>query len=93
MLRTCDTEVHPARVNALEHFFGGSSVALRDADLLESVRPSGTRECKGFYLALQDFAQLGCYFIGADHRTQPDNTMPRPGRSGQKRCHFCTDIL
>jgi hypothetical protein len=34
VLRTRDSELHPSRVNALKHFFGRSSVALRDAKLL-----------------------------------------------------------
>ena len=58
MLRTRDSEVHPSRVNALKHFFGRSSVALRDAELLERFRPPCTRDCKGFYVEFQDFTQL-----------------------------------
>ena len=49
---TRDSEVHPSRVNAVKHFFGRSSVALRDAELLERFRPPCTRDCKGFYVAL-----------------------------------------
>jgi len=51
VLRTRDSEVHPSRVNALIHFFGRSSVALRDAELLERFRPPCTWHCKGFYVA------------------------------------------
>ena len=41
VLSTGDSEVHPSRVHALKHFFGRSSVALRDAELLErSAHPA-----------------------------------------------------
>src|ERR1700739_4543291 len=76
VLRTCDSEVHPSRVNAVKHFFGRSSVALRDAELLECFRPSCTRDCKGFYVECQDFTQLAGHFIRAYHRTQLDDAMP-----------------
>ena len=39
VLRTRDSELHPSRVHALKHFFGRSSLALRDAELLERFRP------------------------------------------------------
>src|ERR1700733_9583156 len=52
VLRTPDSEVHPSRVNALKHFFGRSSVALRDAELLERFGPRCPRDRKGFYLEL-----------------------------------------
>jgi hypothetical protein len=58
VLRTRDSEVHPSRVNALTHFFGSSSVALRNAELLERFRPPCTWDCKGFYVECQDFTQL-----------------------------------
>ena len=75
VLRTRDSEVHPSRVDALKHFFGRSSVALRDAELLERFRPPCTRDCKGFYVERQDFTQLCGHFIRAYHRTQLDDTM------------------
>ena len=76
MLRTRDSKVHPSRVNALIHFFGRPSVALRDAELLERIRPGGTRECEGFYIEFQDFTQLCGHFIRAYHRTEFDDALP-----------------
>ena len=76
VLRARDSEVHASRVNALKHFFGGSSVALRDAELLERFRPASTRECKGFHVESEDFTQLSGYFIRAYHRPQLDEAMP-----------------
>ena len=70
VFRTRDSEVHPSRVNALKHFFGRSSVALRDAELLERFRPPCTWDRKGFYVECQDFTQLSGHFIRAYHRTQ-----------------------
>jgi hypothetical protein len=32
VLRTLDSEVHPSCIHGLEHFFGRSGVALRDAE-------------------------------------------------------------
>src|SRR5579859_6264962 len=76
VFRATDSEAHPSRVNALKHFFGRSSVALRDAELLERFRPPCTRDCKGFYVEFQDFTQLSGHFIRAYHRTQFDDAMP-----------------
>ena len=76
VFRTRDSEVHPSRVNALKHFFGRSSVALRDAELLERFRPPCARNRKGFYVECQDFTQLFGHFIRAYHRTQLDDAMP-----------------
>ena len=76
VLRTRDSEVHPSRVHAFKHFFGRSSVALRDAELLERFRPPCTRDGKGFYVAFEDFTQLFRHFIRAYHRTELDNAMP-----------------
>jgi len=76
VLRTPDSEVHPSRVNALKHLFGRSSVAFRDAELLERFRPLCTRDCKGLYVERQDFTQLSGHFIRAYHRTQLDDAMP-----------------
>src|SRR5579863_9469951 len=76
LLRTRDSEGHPSRVNAVKHFFGGSSVALRDAELFERCRPPCTRDCKGFYVEFEDFTQLSSHFIRAYHRTQLDDAMP-----------------
>ena len=76
VLRTSDSEAHPSRVNALIHFFGRSGVALWDAELLERFRPPGTRDCKGLYVAFQDFTQLSGHFIRAYHRTYLDDAMP-----------------
>src|ERR1700735_4897394 len=73
VLRTRDSEAHPSRVNALIHFFGRSSVALRDAELLERFRPSCTRDCKGFHIEIQDFTQLVRDFIRGDHRAELDD--------------------
>ena len=42
VLRTRVSEVHPSRVDALKHFFGSSSVALRNAELPERFRPPCT---------------------------------------------------
>jgi hypothetical protein len=76
VFRTRDAEVHPSRVNALKHFFGRSSVALRDAELLERFRPPCTWDRKGFYVECQDLTQLSGHFIRAYHRTQLDDAMP-----------------
>ena len=76
VLCTRDSEVHPSRVNALIHFFGRPSVALRDAELLERFRPPCTWDCEGFYVECQDFTQLSGHFIRAYHRTQFDDAMP-----------------
>src|SRR5579863_8572203 len=58
VLRTRDSEAHPTRVNGLIHFFGRSSAALGDAELLERFRPPCPRDCKGFYVEFQDLTQL-----------------------------------
>jgi hypothetical protein len=76
VLRTRDSKVHPSRVHALKHFFGRTSVALRDAELLERFRPPSTRDCKGFYVDFQDLTQMSGHFIRAYHRTQFDDAMP-----------------
>src|ERR1700675_1851998 len=75
VLCTLDSEVHPSRVHALKHFFGRSSVALRDAELLERFRPPCTWDGKGFYVAFYDFTQLCRHFIRAYHRTELDYAM------------------
>src|SRR5271170_3632766 len=69
------SEVHPSRVHGLKHFFGGSGVALRDAELFECFRPPFTRDCKGFHVEIQDFTQLLRDFIRADHRTKLDDAL------------------
>jgi hypothetical protein len=76
VLRTLDSEVHPSCVHGLKHFFGRSSVALRDAELLERSRPPCTRDCKGFHVEIQDFTQLLRDFIRGDHRTKLDDALP-----------------
>ena len=42
------SEVHPSRVHALKHFFGRSSVALRDAELLERFAHPARGTAKAF---------------------------------------------
>ena len=71
-----DSEVHPSCVHGLKHFFGRSGVAIRDAELLERLRPPCTRDCKGFHVEIQDFTQLLRDFIRADHRTKLDDALP-----------------
>ena len=66
----------PARVDRLEHSFSRSSLALRDAELLEGCRPIGPRDSEGLDFALHDIAKLCCDFIRADHRTKFDDAMP-----------------
>jgi hypothetical protein len=67
MLRASDAEVHPARIDGLEHRFSRSGLALRDTELLERCRPLGPRDGEGLDFALHDIAQLRCNFIRADH--------------------------
>src|ERR1700688_1029960 len=93
VLRTLDAEVHPARVDGLEHRFGRSGLALRDAELFERCRPPDPRDGKGLDVALHDFAQLGRDFIRADHRAKLDDAMPGPRRPGQQRRHLGADIV
>src|SRR6516225_6639133 len=76
VLRTLDSEVHPSCIPGLKHFFGRSGVALRDAELLERLRPPCTRDCKGFHVTIQDFTQLLRDFIRGDHRTKLDDALP-----------------
>ena len=76
MLGTLDSEVHPSCIHGLKHFFGRSGVALRNAELLERFRPPFTRDCKGFHVEIQDFAQLLYNFIRGDHRTKLDDALP-----------------
>ena len=76
VLRTLDSEVHPSCIHGLEHFFGRSGVALRDAKSLERFRPPCTRDCKGFHGEIQNFAQLLRDFIRGDHRTKLDDALP-----------------
>src|SRR6202034_3060407 len=78
VLRPLDSEVNPSCVHGLKHFFGRSGVALRDAELLERFRPPCTRDCEGFHVKIQDFAQLLRDLIGADHRTKLDDAIPWP---------------
>ena len=93
VLRTLDSEVHPSCIHGLKHFFGRSGVALRDAELLERFRPPCTRDCKGFHVEIQDFAQLLRDFIRGDHRTKLDDAMPLPGWPGQKGCDLHADVV
>src|ERR1700679_1937624 len=76
VLRPLDSKVHPSCINGLKHFFGRSSVVLRDAELLERFRPPCTWDCKGFHVECQDLTQLSGHFIRAYHRTQLDDAMP-----------------
>jgi hypothetical protein len=45
-------------------------------EFLERFRPSCTRDCKGFHVAIEDFTQLLCDFIRGDHRTELDDAPP-----------------
>jgi hypothetical protein len=73
---TLDSEVHPSCIHGIKHFFGGSGVTLRDAELLERFRPACTRDCKGFHIEIQDFTQMLRDFIRGDHRTKLDGALP-----------------
>jgi hypothetical protein len=75
VLRTLDSEVHPSCIHGLIHFFGGSGATLRDAELLERVRPTCTRYCNGFHVEIQDLTQLFRDFIRGDHRTKLDDAL------------------
>ena len=77
MLRTGDSEVHPSRVNTLKHFFGGSSVALRDAELLETLLMTLSAELQRLLRRVSGLLPIWCgHFIRAYHRTQLDDAIP-----------------
>ena len=92
VLATCsviDAEVHPARVDRLEHSFSRSESGpsgCRTARRLPANRPAGQR---GLDFARHDSAKLCCDFIRADIEPSDDATR-RPSRPGQQRRHLAS---
>ena len=80
--------------SGLERLFGGSGVALRDAELLERFSHACTpRTAKAFTSRIQDFAQLLRDFILRDHQTKLRRRASSTTPARSKGCDLRTDVV